>query len=165
LPTKGIFPKTTRLDPESIILLTPNRIEDVIHSDTKGWIAFNAPTSIVEKLFHTEYYEHHDLESGGIAPACDQYHVPKVIQEHIDYVTPGVKLLGKASVQFSGTTPDLSKRFKDRQPKPPLRYRPERPAQQFAPPASNLSTCDEEITPACVAALYQIPQSGYQLRL
>lgn len=131
------------------------------HSDNKGWIAFNAPTSVVEKLLHAEYYEHHDLEGGGITPACDQYHVPKVVQEHIDYVTPGVKLLGRAGVQFSGTAPDLSRRANIRWPKPPLRHRPDKPASQLASLSSNLSTCDEEITPACVAALYKIPPGGY----
>jgi tripeptidyl-peptidase I len=111
----------------------------------------------VETLLHAEYYEHLDLESGGIVPACDQYHVPKEIQHHIDYITPGVKLMGKATAQFSGTDPALSKRMRQRLPRPPLRRHLHRSPHKWQPTA-NLSICDEEITPACLAALYQYPQ-------
>ena len=90
-------------------------------------------------------------------PSCDQYHVPKHIAMHVDYITPGIKLL--ALEEKSGLT------RREDWPRPPNGkpwYGPhpkQRPAPP-APPAENLtalSTCDIEITPACVAALYQIP--------
>jgi tripeptidyl-peptidase-1 len=68
-------------------------IVNVAHSDNKAWLAFDAPASKVEALLHTEYFEHEDQVTGGILPACDKYHVPKTIQEHIDYITPGTKLM------------------------------------------------------------------------
>jgi tripeptidyl-peptidase-1 len=38
-----------------------------------------------EGLFNTEYhYYEHDL-SGGYRIACDEYHLPQSVQEHIDF--------------------------------------------------------------------------------
>ncbi|KAF2171470.1 hypothetical protein M409DRAFT_63728 [Zasmidium cellare ATCC 36951] len=85
-------------------------VKEIVHSDNKQWLAFDASTKQMESLLHTEYHEYEDIKTGGVMPACDQYHVPKHIQQHIDYITP-----------------------------------------------ANLSICDKEITPACVAALYKIP--------
>jgi tripeptidyl-peptidase-1 len=101
--------------------LGSNSIENVTHSDNKGWIAFNAPASMVEGLLHTEFHEHHDLESGNVVPSCDQYHVPRYMQHHIDFITPGIKLIGKATAEFSGTATEMHKRHGHWQPKPPLR--------------------------------------------
>lgn len=38
-------------------------------------------------------HEYEDSHTGGIMPACDEYHLPKHIQELIDYMAPSVKLL------------------------------------------------------------------------
>ena len=65
----------------------------ITHTANKAWLAFFATASHAEQLLHTEYYEHHDEVTGGIMPACDQYHLPEQIQQHVDYITPGVKLL------------------------------------------------------------------------
>ena len=111
----------------------------------------------MEKLLHAEYFEHEDLESGGFAPACSQYHVPKAIQHHIDYIKPGVNLMGKAKAEFSGTDPNLRKRMGRWGPKPPLHWHPHSNPHHWRP-TGNLSICDEEITPDCIAALYKIPQ-------
>jgi tripeptidyl-peptidase-1 len=84
--------------------LAAHGIVDVTHSDNKGWLAFDAPASDVEALLRTEYYEHEDMVTGGVLPACDKYHVPNIIQEHIDYITPGTKLMapvdGDADLSF-----------------------------------------------------------------
>jgi tripeptidyl-peptidase-1 len=135
--------------------LGSNSIENVTHSDNKGWIAFNAPASMVEGLLHTEFHEHHDLESGNVVPSCDQYHVPRYMQHHIDFITPGIKLIGKATAEFSGTATEMHKRHGHWQPKPPLRSH--RHPFPHPWPHTNLSICDEEITPACLQALYQFP--------
>lgn len=34
--------------------------------------------------------------TGAVQPACDMYAVPKAIREHIDFITPGIKLLSPA---------------------------------------------------------------------
>lgn len=68
-------------------------IRGVVQSENKAWLAFHATVKQAEALLHTEYNEYEDRHTGGIMPACEQYHVPKYIQKHIDYITPGIKLL------------------------------------------------------------------------
>lgn len=54
-----------------------------------AWIAFDATVEEVERLLLAEYYELDDGEKKTVS--CDQYHLPSHLQEHVDYVTPGVK--------------------------------------------------------------------------
>ena len=124
-------------------------LDRITHSDNKGWFAFHATAEEAEDLLMTEYHEYEDLDTGGIMPACDKYHLPKHLQEHIDYVTPGVKLLAPVETAFGKR--DESARSRNRQP---LRNWPARPGPFNS---TDLSMCDVAITPACVAALYQIP--------
>ncbi|KAI4600827.1 hypothetical protein KJ359_012989 [Pestalotiopsis sp. 9143b] len=139
--------------------LTSHGIADVTHSDNKGWLAFDAPAEKVEELLQTEYYEHEDQHTGGLVPSCDKYHVPEKIREHIDYITPGTKLMAP-----EGTGSEL--KFKRGVSKQRRGNRLKLPAKQkiseeihslLSSNSSDLSTCDVAITPACVAALYNIP--------
>lgn len=124
-------------------------LDRITHSDNKGWFAFDATTEEAEALLMTEYHEYEDLETGGIMPACDEYHLPKHIQEHVDYITPGVKLLAPFDNTFEKR--DGPTRSRNRQP---MRHWPAWPGPFNS---SDLSVCDVAITPACVAALYRIP--------
>lgn len=56
----------------------------------KGWLAVDMPVSEAEALFRTEYYEVE--HKGAWRLGCDEYYLPQHIREHIDYITPGVKL-------------------------------------------------------------------------
>lgn len=148
--------------------LSEHGVTHVTHSDNKAWLAFDAPASTVEALLHTEYYEHHDSLTGGVMPACDEYHVPKEIQHHIDYITPGIKLMAPMKAEAQGK---MKRKLKRSAPKThqssPIQKVPRSPklpgmlkeatASQVAATYQNLSSCDTVITPACVAALYQIP--------
>lgn len=137
--------------------LASHDITDVTHSDNKGWLAFDAPASTVEKLLKTEFFEHEDQVTGGVIPACDRYHVPAKIQEHIDYITPGTKLLAPVTSDSDLTQKRgeaTSRRFKFGQSvnhdiSPEVK-------SKILLNAGDLSTCDVAITPACVAALYNI---------
>src|SRR4051812_39552495 len=75
------------------------------------------------------------------------YHLPKHIQEHIDYVTPGLKLLAnrnnKRGFGMSKGGLPIS---------PPMRAPIKGPIDP-----NSLRTCDIAITPACIAAAYGIP--------
>ncbi|KAI1327012.1 peptidase S8/S53 domain-containing protein [Xylariaceae sp. FL0255] len=135
--------------------LSDEGITEVTHSDNKGWIAFDAPSAVVEKLLHTEYYEHEHLQSGARLPATDAYHVPKAIQKHIDFITPGVKLMNKANVQFHGPSLGGVTKRKMTTGGPTLKYFPKHRPH----PSGNVSDCDQEITPACVRALYEFPEA------
>ena len=132
--------------------------ESIAHTDNKAWFAFYATAEQLENLLHAEFHEFEDLRTGDIAPACDRYHLPEHIQQHVDYVTPGIRPV--ASMKKSNEYPSetLSKR---RQPQPEkrsgrtLHHRPTHAMPSH--PESNLDTCDITITPACIAALYEIP--------
>jgi len=63
----------------------------ITHTDNKAWLAFDASIEDMERLLHADFHEHHHESSGRAMISCDQYHVPKHLQGHIDYITPGVK--------------------------------------------------------------------------
>ena len=146
--------------------------KSITHTGNKVWLAFHATTKQVESLLHTEYHEFEDMQTGGIMPACERYHVPEHIQQHIDYITPGIKLLAPAEQPREHQKRSLTKRQWPHQGGPPWgkpwhhgpgpwpkHHQPPYPMPQN--PKANLSTCDLAITPACIAALYNIPEPGY----
>jgi tripeptidyl-peptidase-1 len=45
----------------------------VVHSDNKGWLAFDATVEEAEKLLLTEYYEHEHRHSPSVRVGCDEY--------------------------------------------------------------------------------------------
>ena len=49
--------------------IAPSRI---VHSDTKGWYAFDATTSELEALLNTQYYTYEHSTTDEIAAACDE---------------------------------------------------------------------------------------------
>ena len=131
----------------------PDRIA---HSDNKGWLAFDATAAEMEDLLHTEYYAYEHAEQGTTATSCEQYHVPKHVQKHVDYITPGVKLMAPVKRGHKKTDTKTKRSFGVSQPGPntPFLF------NEVDIPLSDVndtSTCDQAITPACVAALYQIP--------
>lgn len=129
--------------------------ERITHTDNKGWFAFHATSEEAERLLHTEFFEFEDSVTGGVLPACDHYHVPEHIQHHIDFISPGIKLLIPPDSPEAGGDATLQRReSRSRFLKNIL----SRPAENnFSKNPDDLSTCDVAITPACVAALYQIP--------
>jgi subtilase family serine protease len=47
----------------------------IVHSDNKGWLAFDATVEEAEKLLLTEYYEHEHRHSSNVRVGCDAYGV------------------------------------------------------------------------------------------
>ncbi|KAL5314459.1 hypothetical protein ACEPPN_017099 [Leptodophora sp. 'Broadleaf-Isolate-01'] len=134
----------------------------ISHSENKGWFAFYATAKEAEELLFTEYHEYEDTKSGGVIPSCDQYHVPAHIRPHIDYITPGIRLLAPVESHHSQKNTLLAKRdaalARDGLDKRILHNLLKAEASHHPKP-DDLSTCDIAITPACVAALYQIPKA------
>lgn len=138
------------------------RNKSITISRNKAWLAFDATAKQMESLLHTEYFEYQDQETGGVMPACDQYHIPHTVRHHVDYITPGVKLLAPMEAPKEHQKRGLTKRQWPHQGHPqwgpgpwPHHHRPSQPMPHN--PKANLSTCDVAITPACIAALYDIP--------
>jgi tripeptidyl-peptidase-1 len=44
----------------------------IVHSENKGWLAFDIPSWKAEELFQTEYHEHFHHESGKVKVGCDE---------------------------------------------------------------------------------------------
>jgi tripeptidyl-peptidase-1 len=124
----------------------------ITHSDNRGWFAFYATAEEAERLLYTEYFEYEDSVTGGVMPACEEYHLPNHIRKHIDYIAPGIKLLApspsKKDTESLRKVRDLSSRNT---------HDLHRVSDLVHTNPNNLSTCDLAITPACVAALYKIP--------
>jgi len=51
----------------------------------RNWIHFNATVAETNQLFNTEYhYYEHNVE-GGYRIACDEYHLPESVRNHVDF--------------------------------------------------------------------------------
>ncbi|KAF2098918.1 putative protease S8 tripeptidyl peptidase I [Rhizodiscina lignyota] len=126
----------------------------ILHSANRGWLHFNATAKEAEELLKAEFYEHEHVSNGKWSVACDKYHLPSHIRQHVDYVTPGVK-----TSQLRKTTSGLSKRASPSfgwgpgHHRPPM-WKPWHPGHG----SQDLKDCDVTITPACIAALYHIPE-------
>jgi len=133
--------------------------EAIAHSDNKGWLAANVPAEDVERLFMSELYEYEHSRTGDIRIGCDEYHVPSHLANHVDYITPGVKMSAV-----------LRKRTRKRNEAWGPNWRPKSPKQapwgpfgpwQMPPAAhglpADLQNCGFNITPPCWRALYNLP--------
>ncbi|KAI2465624.1 subtilisin-like protein [Annulohypoxylon bovei var. microspora] len=74
-------------------------LHNISQSDNKQWVQFDASVSEVEKLLVADYHVWEHASTGVKDIACDEYHVPKQVKEHIDYITPGIKLMGYGNTQ------------------------------------------------------------------
>ena len=91
-------------------------------SSNKAWLQFDASVEELEQLLQTKYhyYEHVDGDRKHIG--CEEYKIPAKISEHIDYVTPGVKLLATTGMSELRKKRDLAastSRIRNRRPMPP----------------------------------------------
>ncbi|KAI6877055.1 hypothetical protein KC334_g17847, partial [Hortaea werneckii] len=146
--------------------LSDHGITGHVQSENKGWMALHATVEQAEALLHTEYFEYEDSHTGGVLPATEQYHVPKHVQDHIDYITPGIKLLAPsnedshAGKHHRRSIPSMDEVHQQR----PYSHRYVKLNQLdvLSPDnvSGNLSTCDTTITPACIAAVYGIPDAN-----
>ncbi|KAF2857821.1 putative protease S8 tripeptidyl peptidase I [Piedraia hortae CBS 480.64] len=135
--------------------LVEHGIKNPTLSDNKAWFAFHATADQAESLLHTEYFEYEDSLTGGILPSCESYNVPKRVQPHIDYITPGVKLFAPhGELPGDGSLSKRSTYAKTRSRPMPESYMPLNPTSSNS---TGLKNCDKIITPACIAALYEIP--------
>lgn len=92
-----------------------------------------------------------------------RYHVPKHLQAHIDYITPGVKFsapLRKRVVDDSANTESHGRRPGRVNISPSHRPHSSSPPPECPPDLpSSLQNCSTSATPACFKALYNIPDA------
>ncbi|EON95925.1 putative subtilisin-like protein [Phaeoacremonium minimum UCRPA7] len=147
----------------------------VKQSASKNWLSFNATVREVEHLLKTEYHIYKHFSSGHSHVACDKYHVPEHLKEHIDIVTPTVHFdqrIGEARKNKQKALSDehvqeLKKRsdlLKKRQSRPehgilgsPSDGSNPKQGATITNALMDLNQCDTMITPACLRALYATP--------
>ncbi|KAH8883036.1 alkaline serine protease [Thozetella sp. PMI_491] len=86
-------PESSRV--ESIISwLTESGIsaDRISHSANKQWVQFDAQASEVEGILYTDFYFYEHTQTGSKGLASEEYHLPAHIAEHVDYITPGIRL-------------------------------------------------------------------------
>ena len=130
-------------------------------SKGRNWINFNATISEVESLLRTEYKIYSYVATGHTHVACDEYSIPEDLSAHIDLIMPTVHFDIRVP-----SSPSMDKRAV------PASTRPGRPGDGFlpkkgpiisgpspdvAPQPFALTTCNTQITPECLRALYNFP--------
>jgi len=130
----------------------------IAHSDNKGWLAANIPAEDFEGLFLAELHEYEHASSGSIKIGCDEYHVPDHLAEHIDFITPGVKMSATLKKR------NLKERRSATLAKSPKKFALEGSSASAAwPPAAaqslpaDVQNCGNSITPPCWRYLYGLP--------
>ncbi|ROW03279.1 hypothetical protein VSDG_01502 [Cytospora chrysosperma] len=113
-------------------------------SVNKQWIQLDASTYEAEDLLFAEFYIWESAD-GSQDLATESYHVPLHVKEHIDYVTPGVRLRND------------SKKRATKSMKPEFRATYQTTATVVDPQAVNASTCAEYITAGCIQKQYHMP--------
>lgn len=142
--------------------------------ENKGWIGADVSIKDAERLFRTQYHEHENSK-GEIRLGCDQYHVPAHLSDHIDYISPGVKLsppMKKRSIakrSGEGWGPPGWGGSGNGNPwgHGPVRipsWWPQGPWHNQQPPSSgslpaDLQGCALNFTVACYRAIYNIPDA------
>ncbi len=64
----------------------------VVHTDNKGWLAFDASVEEAERLLLAEFYEHEHQYSDKVKVGCDQY--------AYSLLRPDCKLIEQLDIMF-----------------------------------------------------------------
>ncbi|KAI4172633.1 MAG: hypothetical protein LQ343_003480 [Gyalolechia ehrenbergii] len=127
-----------------------------------SWLEVNVTTSEAEQLLRTEYFVHENEEAGEHKVACNEYWIPENLHGHIDFITPTVHFdtaIRKRRTKRNESELDLKKRAQPF-PSPGVTPCPScPPGQNPTDPKSYIGsdTCNKGVTPACVRALYGVP--------
>ena len=137
--------------------------DTISQSVNKQWIQFDAHVEDAEKLLKTKYHLWEHGPTGKTNVACDEYSLPVDVRDHVDYVTPGIKLstLGSKSKKPAKRSKFQKRTFGvgsgaglDPPKKKPM---PVSVAQvQTTEPAQ---MCDMVVTPECIRTFYNFTQS------
>ena len=128
---------------------------------------FDATAEELESLILAEFYHYQHTASGNSNIGCDEYHVPQHVRKHVDYITPGLKLLTPSS-RKTKAQPSLERRTFGvtggnvsnatdplKSILPPLKAKlPVDIKTLLSEPLEQ--ACQQAILPGCVSALYNI---------
>ncbi|KAK3321723.1 Pro-kumamolisin, activation domain-containing protein [Apodospora peruviana] len=141
-------------------------------SVNKQWIQFDATVDEAERLLLTDYYVFEHVEAGVRNIACSEYHVPHKVAEHIDYITPGIRLISAGNLNGAGLNRKKVRRRNKRRQQPETRHQNSHSnkRQQLESDIAHsqieeydekwfkiMGPCTYEVTPDCVRNQYHIP--------
>ncbi|TVY75723.1 Tripeptidyl-peptidase [Lachnellula suecica] len=130
----------------------------ISQSVNKQWIQFDAKVEEAERILKTEYHSYEHKSSGVSNPACSEYHVPLHVQEHVDYITPGLRLMTGGKTTEEAKKKKRSFRTGNAKFSGPI-LGPILQGLKNKTIAEELAECDTYITPPCIAAMYNITQA------
>lgn len=137
-----------------------------VQSKNNGSLIFSASARQVEIILHTEYYNYQDMSSGNKGVACEQYHVPSTIHDHIDYVMPGVMLKAptkqKNRVSKGNMANYKNTKYIEKRKQPDITNKTSllRSSLRQGVGIRSLENmnCIQSMTPQCIKILYNIPE-------
>ncbi|KAK4554593.1 Tripeptidyl-peptidase sed1 [Recurvomyces mirabilis] len=131
----------------------------ISQSANKQWLQFDAKSSEAEELLKAKYHFYEHSASGKASIACDEYHLPSHIQEHVDYITPGIKLY--ATRTRKPAAGEMEKRTMFGSGHKPI-LPPTLPMPPGLPALATLADlyCDKVITPGCIMLMYNITKGS-----
>ncbi|KAL8832256.1 MAG: hypothetical protein Q9191_000388 [Dirinaria sp. TL-2023a] len=137
--------------------IEPGRVSQSIN---KQWLQFDAKAAEVEALIKAEFHHYEHLATGKTNIGCDEYQVPAHVQEHIDYITPGLKLLVPARTRSGSEAQQLEKRIfgvtgKNTPILPPLKKALPAPLSNILKLTLN-AICQVAVIPQCISTFYNI---------
>ncbi|CZT09147.1 related to Tripeptidyl-peptidase sed1 [Rhynchosporium agropyri] len=172
LSTPGSASYGNHMTPEEVIdfFAPPQSVTDAVldwlHSSgigadrcapsvNKQWIQFDATAEEVENLLFADFYlwKH---SSGVHDISTEEYHLPKHIQEHVDYITPGIRLRQRSAKVGAGD--ELLKRSDSTLSGGGIRPRNVGDLPGF--PQTNATNCDVYVTADCTRVQYDIPAAS-----
>ncbi len=127
---------------------------------------FDATAMEIGALIEAEFHHFEHFPSGRSSVACDQYSVPHHVKEHVDHITPGLKLLApspprntaRAEIEkrtFGVTAPASNSTDPKAPILPPLKAKlPINVDTLLSQPLAQ--SCQQAILPACISTLYNI---------
>ncbi len=111
----------------------------------------------VEDLLVTDYYLWEHSSGAHKDIACEEYHVPAHIQEHIDYVTPGIRMRANGA-QKRDVKADSAIHFPATSPSARNAINKFSIIGNGSYPGVNSTSCSNFITADCIRGTYP---SGY----
>jgi len=130
--------------------------EKISQSTNKQWMQFDASAEELESLLNTKYHVYEHTKTGKQTVACDEYKVPSHVQEHVDYITPGIKLFTPEKPRSAQPEGGIQRRGDFALP-PLLKNLGMTLEALLAIP--ELLACSAAITPPCIASMNVILSS------
>ena len=154
--------------------ITSDRVKQ---SPGLNWLHADIKVHEAESLLKTKYYQYTHAETGQTHVACEEYSIPEDVQNYIDFIMPTVHFDKRVATpnnrreieSYEMQTNKPSKSAIGNKVRPGIGHSIGSPEDPTLPKLGDaifpddildeLDDCDNSITPACLRALYLLPDS------